>query len=118
MISKSAVGNNSKIADKDTITNKESCEIPLEYDYTDLNTSGSSSLPFVGKKRKYDDNYISWGFTKVGSTDAPDAQCVVCHKILSNSSLVIAKLHRHLETNHFEHRNKEVNFFQRKLDIY
>lgn len=62
------------------------------------------------KKRKYDESYLSLGFSKVGNADAPDAQCVVCHKILSNSSLVPAKLRRHLETNHSEYKDKTQAF--------
>lgn len=54
---------NGKIADRDTITNQESCEIPREHDDTDAKIpiimspysrllSESSSLPSAGKKRK------------------------------------------------------------------
>jgi hypothetical protein len=36
--------------------------------------------------------------------DAPDAQCMLCSNILSNSYLAPAKLWRHLETNYSEYR--------------
>uniref|UniRef100_A0A452HAN9 Zinc finger BED-type containing 5 n=1 Tax=Gopherus agassizii TaxID=38772 RepID=A0A452HAN9_9SAUR len=57
-------------------------------------------------KRKYDESYLSFGFMYVGNKDVPDAQCIVCNKILANNSLVPAKFRRHLET----------NFFKRKRD--
>ena len=75
-----------------------------------------NKLPSGSKKRKYDESYLSFGFSTVGNVDAPDAQCVVCHKILSNSSLAPSKLRRHLETNHSEYKNKDIGFFKRKLD--
>ncbi|KAJ8882590.1 hypothetical protein PR048_014401 [Dryococelus australis] len=48
----------------------------------------------VSKKRKYDESYLSFGFVRVESVDIkhPGGQCVVCNKILYNSSLVPAKL--------------------------
>ena len=52
----------------------------------------------------------------VGNADTPDAQCVVCHKNLSNSSLVPAKLQGHLEANHPGYKDKDIIFFKQKLD--
>lgn len=57
---------------------------------------------------------LSFGFTCVGNKDVPDAQCVVCNKILAKSSLAPAKLHRHVETKHAEY--KDIRFFKRKRD--
>lgn len=74
VVSKSAVGSNDEVADESTITNQESCEIIREHDDTDLNMIGSSSLPSFKKKLKYN-SYISMGFKKVGSVDAPDTNC-------------------------------------------
>lgn len=66
------------------------------------------------KKRKYDESYLQFGFIPVGSTENPDEQCVICNKILLNSSLVPAKLKRHLETNHPHLKDKEINFFKKR----
>lgn len=49
------------------------------------------------KRRKYDTSYLSFGFTSTGDQEAPDAVCLLCNKILANSSLAPAKLMRHLE---------------------
>nr|XP_039269982.1 zinc finger BED domain-containing protein 5-like [Styela clava] len=66
-------------------------------------------------KRKYDEGYLGLGFTWTGSEDYPDALCVVCQKILQNSSVVPAKLKRHLETHHPHLANKSIPFFATKL---
>lgn len=39
------------------------------------------------ERRKYDESYLSFGFTYFGNQDIPHAQCVLYKKILSNSSL-------------------------------
>lgn len=84
---------------------------PKPKNFLKLSSSSNGS-----KKRKYAEGYLSLGFSHVGNADAPDAQCILCHKILSNSSLVPAKLRRHLETNHPEFKDREITFFMRKLD--
>lgn len=68
------------------------------------------------KRRKYDESYLSFGFTYFGNRDAPHAQCVLCKKILSNSSLAPSKLRRHLETKHAAYKDKDISFFKQHLD--
>ena len=48
------------------------------------------------KKRKYDDSYQRFGFTKIakGSVELP--QCVICAETLNVSALAPCKLKRHL----------------------
>ena len=70
------------------------------------------------KKRKYDTSYLSFGFTKTGDEDAPDAVCLLCNKILANSSLAPAKLRRHFEKNHPTDKNKDISFFKKKLESH
>ena len=43
------------------------------------------------KKRKYDESHLSFGFIPVEIGKNSDVQCVICKKILSNSSLAPAK---------------------------
>ncbi|CAG5047553.1 unnamed protein product [Parnassius apollo] len=69
------------------------------------------------KKRRYDESYLSFGFVPVGMTENSDGQCVICNKIISNSSLVPAKLKRHLDTNHPELKDKSVSFFERHKEV-
>ena len=50
--------------------------------------------------RQYSDSYISFGFTFTGNPAAPVPLCLVFRKELSNSTMVPAKLKRHLDTNY------------------
>jgi len=61
----------------------------------------------VSKKRKYVENYISFGFIHENSYP----QCVVCSKVFPNSSMVPAKLRRHLETNYKDVKDKSIDYF-------
>ena len=70
----------------------------------------------TGKKRKYSESYLAYEFIHFGDTLEPKAQCIVCHKILSNTCLAPAKLSRHLTTVHPEYEGKDITFCQRKLD--
>ncbi|KAH1168645.1 hypothetical protein KIL84_013235, partial [Mauremys mutica] len=67
------------------------------------------------KKRKYDDDYIKYGFTCIGDQECPKSQCVICGDVLANSSLKPSLLWRHLETRHPEQLDKPVDFFKQKL---
>ena len=80
---------------------------------SDVCQSGESE-PCV-KKRKYDDNYIRFGFSYIGDKDCPRPKCVVYSDILANSNLKPSLLKRHLETKHPTHVNKS-NFFTRKAN--
>ncbi|GBP53084.1 Zinc finger BED domain-containing protein 5 [Eumeta japonica] len=59
------------------------------------------------KKRKYDESYISFGV--VDSNGSP--LCMLCSKLLSNSSMTPAKLRQYLETVHSESKDKNKDFF-------
>ncbi|CAM4590106.1 unnamed protein product [Lepidochelys olivacea] len=67
------------------------------------------------KKRKYDDDYIKYGFTCTGDQERPKPLCVICGDVLANSSLKPSILRRHLETRHPAQLDKPVDFFKRKL---
>jgi len=71
----------------------------------------------TSKKRKYDESYLSFGFIPVGMAENPDGQCVICNKIMCNSSLVPAKLRRHLDTNHPQLKDKSLSFFERHKEV-
>ncbi|GFS72297.1 zinc finger BED domain-containing protein 5 [Trichonephila clavipes] len=72
----------------------------------------SSYTVSKAKKRKYDESYISFGF--VDSNSSP--LCMLCSKLLPNSSMAPAKLRRHLETVHPECKDKNQDFFVRKKE--
>ena len=82
-----------------------------------LEATGLSNLNVTtGKKRKYIESYLAYGFIQFGDNLEPKAQCIVCHKIFSNTCLVPAKLSRYLNIVHSEYEGKDITFFKRKLD--
>lgn len=69
----------------------------------------------MSKKRKYDENYVLFGFTCInerGGTQKP--QCFLCGKILANGSMKPAKLQDHLTSVHAADASKDASFFVRK----
>ncbi|XP_061600964.1 SCAN domain-containing protein 3-like [Cololabis saira] len=66
--------------------------------------------------RKYNPDFIKYGFVNGGSAAVPRAQCVECGITLSNEALKPSKLQRHLETKHPTLVGKPVEFFKRKED--
>ena len=69
------------------------------------------------KRRKYNPEYVSFGFTAVG-TNADQPLCVVCLKTLSNDAMKPAKLRRHLTTMHSELASKPKEYFERQKELY
>ena len=58
-------------------------------------------------KRKYDANYIAFGFSEVYEKGEPRPKCVLCGLVLSNESLRPSKLKKnHLQRVHAQHAAK------------
>ena len=51
----------------------------------------------MANKRKYDDNYIKFGFTLLNDHEVEKGQCVVCYRVLSDELLRPSKLSNHLK---------------------
>lgn len=68
------------------------------------------------KKRKYDEQYIEFGFTCINKNGEDAPQCVICYQVLSVHSMKPALLKRHLQGNHPELQSKDADFFRRKRD--
>ncbi|GFT75459.1 zinc finger BED domain-containing protein 5 [Nephila pilipes] len=64
-------------------------------------------------KRKYDEDYINYGFSWCGDETAPRPQCIIQ---LSNESMVPSKLKRHLYSSHPSCANKDEQYFKRCLE--
>ena len=64
--------------------------------------------------RKYDPEYIKYGFISAGPDLELKAQCVECAQILSNEALKPSKLKRHLDSKHPEVAEKPKEYFKRK----
>jgi hypothetical protein len=65
--------------------------------------------------RKYDDNYLDFGFmsTEVDGEERP--QCVLYMKVLASECMLPSKLKCHLETTHPSVVSKSRDYFSRKL---
>ncbi len=66
------------------------------------------------KRRKYQEEFIKYGFTcsTVNNVDFP--QCVICSEVLAHESMKPGKMQRHLETKHPSFIEKPIDFFRRK----
>ena len=66
-------------------------------------------------KRKYDTEYIKYGFSYIEDKKGQKPQCVLCSEVLAQESMKPSKLKRHLETKHTSLKDKPVEYFQRRL---
>lgn len=66
-------------------------------------------------KRKYDDDYIKFGFTSIEINGETRPQCVICATVLANDALKPAKLVRHLKSVHPNNCDRSREFFEGKL---
>ncbi|VVC24189.1 Hypothetical protein CINCED_3A016146 [Cinara cedri] len=63
-------------------------------------------------KRKYNDEYIKFGFTDITVNKEVRPQCVIFTTVLSNDALKPAKLERHLKTVHPNFSDRSREFFE------
>ena len=63
--------------------------------------------------RKYDDSYLSFGFSWIGSHDNPLPVCLVCGMKMANESMVPSKLAKHFKNKHSNLQDKPTSYFQR-----
>lgn len=55
----------------------------------------------MSKKRKWNDNYVQFGFTCTGTAeDLKKPQCMLCDAVLSNANLKPSKLLEHFNNRH------------------
>ncbi|XP_078487698.1 zinc finger BED domain-containing protein 5-like [Ciona intestinalis] len=64
-------------------------------------------------KRKYNPEYIKYGFISIKHQGEDLPQCVVCMKTLSNGAMKPSLLKRHLESNHPEKNDRNQSYFER-----
>ena len=65
------------------------------------------------KKRKYNEEYLQYGFTNAAVNGQVVPQCVICFGKLSNDAL-----RPNLQTKHPLHQTKPLAFFQSKKDSF
>ena len=71
----------------------------------------------LSKLEKWDKTYLKYGFFLPDDqmpNVTPQPECLICFKRLSNSSLVSAKLQKHLEANQAAYESKTILFFKHK----
>ena len=68
------------------------------------------------KARKYNETFLSLGFTVTQVDGVQRPRCVICLKTLAADSLKPCKLKRHLKSFHPGYQSKPLDFFERKLD--
>ena len=90
-------------------SNEAECSKAVRAEYATIPDQDGDA---TAKKRKYDESYISFGF--VASNGSP--LCMLCSKLIPNSSMVPAKMRRHLETVHPEFKDKNEEYFVRKKE--
>ncbi|GFT29332.1 protein FAM200B [Trichonephila clavipes] len=83
---------------------------------TDVESQNSELNAPSKKIRKYNEEFIKYGFTFCVVDDEERPICVICNEKLANESMKPAKLQRHLETKHKELLNKHAAFFQRQAE--
>ncbi|XP_069051373.1 LOW QUALITY PROTEIN: zinc finger BED domain-containing protein 5-like [Lepisosteus oculatus] len=104
----------------DARSDRSHTPVEIEEDYTSATDTNSAAEPASVSKcrkmatRRYDPNYLNFGFTYTGTEEEPRPQCVVCYEILSNESMKPAHLSP-FTTKHALLKDKPVDFFQRKL---
>ncbi|XP_061587577.1 zinc finger BED domain-containing protein 5-like [Cololabis saira] len=104
-----------------TRTEEEDVCEPSTSANSDASTSRPTTPATVTKKRqktvrRYDENYIKFGFICSGTEEEPRPQCVLCGDLLSNESMKPSHLTRHLTTKHPALADKPVSFFLRKRE--
>lgn len=89
--------------------------LDMEQDEPQHGCPSEDNVPSVRKraKRKYHESYLDMGFVE---TSDNQPQCVICAKVLPNSSMYPDKMRRHFEKVHAEYEGKPSSFFKRKYE--
>lgn len=66
-------------------------------------------------KRRYDEDYMRYGFSYIEDQGGQKPQSILCSEVLAHESMKPSKLKRHLETKHHSLKDKPVEYFRRQL---
>jgi hypothetical protein len=69
------------------------------------------------KKRKYNDDFLRYGFTSIVTAGIEKPQCVICNEVLSAESMKPNKLKRHFDSKHLSFADKDIHYFKCKADV-
>ena len=68
----------------------------------------------MAKQRKYNNEYIKFGFTSISENGMTKPQCVLCNAVLSVEAMKPSEPKRHLNTKHPERVEKNLSLFEGK----
>nr|XP_021512928.1 protein ZBED8-like [Meriones unguiculatus] len=68
------------------------------------------------KKRRYNEDFLQYGFTSIITAGIEKPQCVICGGVLSAESMKPNKLRRHFDSKHPSFAGKDTNYFRSKAD--
>ncbi|XP_042858681.1 zinc finger BED domain-containing protein 5-like [Penaeus japonicus] len=116
--------NREKTSDIDNSVSETTDEIPSEKPSTsstsninkgqDKRKGKTPQYDQSSKHRKYQEEFIKYGFTSFTINEKQHPQCVLCSEVLAHESLKPVKMKRHLQTKHPSHADKPIEFFRRK----
>ncbi|KRX34142.1 Zinc finger BED domain-containing protein 5 [Trichinella murrelli] len=78
----------------------------------------TAAVKLTKSNKKYDIDFLKFGFTWNGDHKDPPPLCVICYEILANESMRPNKLLRHIKTKHIDLKSKPLQFFESKLIVY
>jgi hypothetical protein len=96
--------------DEESVTNDDIYDVNNECSSMSCENNSISKKSVV--PRKYNEDYLRFGFTSTIENDLVVPECIICGLKLSNSAMVPSKLLRHLMTNHPSLSSKDKNYFQ------
>ena len=82
-------------------------------------SSDNNQTPTSRKIKKYDKNYLSFGFRWCGEQRESKLQCVICYEKFSNHSMKPSLFQCHLNNKHAFFYGKAIQIYRRKkLEMY
>ena len=71
----------------------------------------------MAKQRKYNNEYIKFGFNSISENGMTKPQCVLCNAVLSVEAMKPSEPKRHLNKKHPERVEKNLSLFEDKLTL-
>ena len=106
--------------DREQLSESSNFKKKQQYSFTKENIQRNKTG--TTKKRKWNDDYIMYGFYRTEKEMlnlvvcfVPSACCLFCPAIFGNSNLAPSHLQKHLKTQHPNHQNKSKAFFEESL---
>lgn len=99
-------------ADVDATENRVECDSNTDSDTAPQNQSKQKTKRRKTIARKYNPDYLKYGFASNGDQELPLPLLVVCRKTLSNHAMKPSTLLRHLSKKHQHLTSKSLEYFE------